>query len=117
MNIEDLRKICLRLPAVTEDVKWGADLCFSVGGKMFLVTGLDRTPVAVSLKVKDELFDEVISRKGFTPAPYLARYKWVTIEDISLLTDNELKEFIVKSYELIKSKLPKKILESLKNVS
>jgi predicted DNA-binding protein (MmcQ/YjbR family) len=41
MNIEALRKFCLSLPAVTEDVKWGADLCFSVGGKMFCVTSME----------------------------------------------------------------------------
>ena len=40
MNIEQLRKYCLSFPHATEDVKWGNDLCFCVGGKMFCVTGL-----------------------------------------------------------------------------
>jgi predicted DNA-binding protein (MmcQ/YjbR family) len=35
MNIEALRDLCRALPAVTEDIKWGHDLCFSVAGKMF----------------------------------------------------------------------------------
>ena len=114
MNIEELRQVCLRLPAVTEDVKWGVDLCFCVGGKMFLVTGLNQAPVCVSLKVKDELFEETVAREGFVPAPYLARYKWVLIEDINTLNNKELEKFITQSYELIKSNLSKKILESLK---
>ena len=41
MNIEHLREYCLSFPGATEDVKWGSDLCFSVGAKMFCVTGAD----------------------------------------------------------------------------
>ena len=41
MNIEQLRKFCLSFPGATEDIKWGADLCFCVGAKMFCVTGAD----------------------------------------------------------------------------
>jgi hypothetical protein len=32
MDIDQLRAICTALPAVTEDIKWGHDLVFSVGG-------------------------------------------------------------------------------------
>ena len=35
MNIEQLRKFCLSFPGATEDIKWGNDLCFCVGKKMF----------------------------------------------------------------------------------
>jgi predicted DNA-binding protein (MmcQ/YjbR family) len=35
MNIEELREFCIRLPAVTEDIKWGDNLVLSVGNKMF----------------------------------------------------------------------------------
>jgi predicted DNA-binding protein (MmcQ/YjbR family) len=40
MNVEDIQNICRQLPAVTEDIKWGHDLVFSIGGKMFCVVGL-----------------------------------------------------------------------------
>src|SRR5215212_467997 len=40
MNIEAIQVICKKLPAVTEDIKWGNDLVFSVGEKMFCVVGL-----------------------------------------------------------------------------
>ena len=42
MNIEEIQNLCKQLPGVTEDIKWGNDLCFSVGGKMFLVAGLEQ---------------------------------------------------------------------------
>src|SRR5688572_18872952 len=37
MNLETLRKHCLAFPGATEQIQWGADLVFKVGGKMFCV--------------------------------------------------------------------------------
>lgn len=108
MTLEELRTICLQLEDVTEDIKWGHDLCFSIGGKMFLVTSADETPTSASFKVDDEDFDTMIERKGFKPAPYLARYKWVWVGDINLVSKKEWKALAARSYELVKSKLPKK---------
>ena len=55
MDIEQIRAFCLQLKAVTEDVKWGNDLVFSVGGKMFCVASLE-PPFTCSFKVKDVTF-------------------------------------------------------------
>ena len=41
MTVESIRRWCLALPGVTEDIKWDDDLVFSVGGKMFCVAMLD----------------------------------------------------------------------------
>ena len=114
MTIEDIKTICKKLPAVTEDVKWGADLCFCVGTKMFCVTGLEQTPVGVSFKVTDEEFEEVSARPGFRPADYVARYKWVTVEDVNTMSKRELEKYIHQSYELVKAKLPKKLRDQIK---
>ena len=80
MNIDDIRSISMKLPHATVDVKWGADLCFSISGKMFCVAGTEG-PFGVSFKVPDEDFEEVSQRKGFKPADYVARYKWVTVTE------------------------------------
>jgi len=114
MNIESLREFCLSLPHATEDVKWGADICFSIGGKMFCVSGFSQ-PIHVSLKVSDEEFEEMSSRRGIIPAPYVARYKWVLISEDAGLTVKQWNYYIAQSYELVKSKLPKKIQKELKN--
>jgi predicted DNA-binding protein (MmcQ/YjbR family) len=106
MNIETLREFCQTLPAVTEDVKWGHDLCFSVAGKMFCVAALDG-PFTVSFKVKDDEFDEISSSPGFRPAPYAARYKWVLVEEVNKLNRKEWAHYIRQSYDLVKAKLPK----------
>ena len=113
MTLEDFRELCLSFPAATEEVKWENDLCFLIGKKMFAVAGLDRQPVAISFKTTPELFDQLTERSGFIPAPYLARYKWVTIQDISGLNEDELKKLVSNSYDLVLAKLPKKAKDQL----
>ena len=113
MNIEQLRKFCLAFPGATEDIKWGADLCFSVGAKMFCVTGADEGSGGISLKCTPEKFDELIEREGIDPAAYVGRYKWVHIANLDAVTPDELKLLIGKSYQLVFDKLPPKLRTSL----
>jgi predicted DNA-binding protein (MmcQ/YjbR family) len=113
MNIEQLRKFCLSFPGATEDIKWGADLCFSVGQKMFCVTGADSVSSGLSFKCTPEKFDELIERDGIDPAAYVGRYKWVHIENLDAVTPAELKDLIGKSYQLVFDKLPPKIKKSI----
>jgi predicted DNA-binding protein (MmcQ/YjbR family) len=112
MDIEFLRKLCLKLPAVTEDVKWGNDLVFSVGGKMFCVASLE-PPFKCSFKVKDEEFDELSNADGFMPAPYMARAKWVLVTKPTKLNKKEWEFYVRQSYDLIRKKLTKKLQRSL----
>jgi predicted DNA-binding protein (MmcQ/YjbR family) len=113
MNIEQLRKFCLSFPGATEDIKWGADLCFCVGGKMFCVTGADSMQSGLSIKCTPEKFDELIEREGIDPAAYVGRYKWVRIHDLNAVTPAELKTLIEKSYQLVFDKLPSRIKKDL----
>jgi predicted DNA-binding protein (MmcQ/YjbR family) len=112
MNTEELQSFCKSLPGVTEDIKWGNDLCFSIGKKMFCVTGL-HPPMTVSLKVKDDEFDELIDTQDIVSAPYVGRYKWILIERTERFTKKEWQHYIRQSYELIKAQLPKKTLKEL----
>jgi predicted DNA-binding protein (MmcQ/YjbR family) len=107
MTIEDVQTICKKLDNVTVDIKWGHDLCFNIGGKMFFVTDVDNVPTSASFKTDEETFNTLIEREGFKPAPYLARHKWVYVDDINRLSKKEWQHFIAQSYELIKAKLPK----------
>ena len=114
MQLEELRTLCKKFKAVTEDVKWGHDLCFCVGGKMFLVAGLDEHPTTASFKVLDEEFEEMCQKEGFSPAPYMARNKWVKIDDISRMKKKEWEHYAKQSYDYVKSKLTKKLQKELK---
>ena len=100
-----IRDICKKLPGVTEGIKWENDLCFMVAEKMFCVTNLS-SPLTVSLKVKEDEFDELTAIPGIQPAPYLARYKWVLVTDTTKLTVKEWRHYINQSYELVRLDLP-----------
>src|SRR5260370_41085834 len=107
MTIESLRAICRKLPEVTEDVKWGSDLCFSVSKKMFVVVNLE-PPHQVSFKCTPESFGELIERQGIIPAPYMARNMWVQEQELGeTLGRAEFAALVKTSYELVVAKLPK----------
>jgi predicted DNA-binding protein (MmcQ/YjbR family) len=108
MDIETLRDFCRALQAVTEDIQWGHEQCISIAGKMFCVASLEG-PLTVSFKVKDDEFDELANSPGLRPAPYVARYKWVLVDDVSKLTRKEWAHYVRQSYDLVRAKLPKKV--------
>jgi predicted DNA-binding protein (MmcQ/YjbR family) len=113
MNLERLRQICLALPGATEQIQWGADLVFKVGGKMFCVACTEQAPNIMSLKCDDESFAEMCEREGCLPAPYLARAKWVAIETWSTLEDREYEPIVERAYTLVRGTLPKKTQAAL----
>jgi predicted DNA-binding protein (MmcQ/YjbR family) len=107
MNVESLRKYCLAFPQATENLQWGEDLCFKVGGKIFTVVSLGGVPQSMSVKCTPEKFAELVEREGIKPAPYVGRYKWVMLESLDVLRDAEIKELVRQSYEMVSAKLPK----------
>ncbi len=111
MNLEQLRELCLSFPATSEDLKWGADICFSVADKMFCVTSEEG---GASFKVLPGEFDEMTERDGIIPAPYMARNKWVYVQEFNKLKPKEWKHCISQSYDLIRSKLPQRVQRTLK---
>jgi predicted DNA-binding protein (MmcQ/YjbR family) len=113
MTIEDIQNISKKLKGVTQDIKWENHLCFNVGGKMFLVTAPDDVPISASIKVSDEDFESLPERKGFMPAPYLARHKWVRMDDINLLSKKEWEYYMKNAYQLVGEKLPAKTRKQL----
>src|SRR5882762_7783037 len=114
MDAESVRKFCLSLPHVTEDVQWGSDLLFRIGNKMFAVVALDAaTDHRMSFKCTPETFAELTEREGIMPAPYVARYHWVALERFDALPERELKDLLINAYQLILEKLPGKLKAQL----
>lgn len=108
MEIEALRRYCLQFPHASENVQWGADLCFKVDGKLFAVTPLEPAPVSLSFKCSPESFAELCELPGVRPAAYLARAHWVSLEKLNTLPDAEMRERLAESYRLVFENLPKK---------
>jgi predicted DNA-binding protein (MmcQ/YjbR family) len=113
MNIEQLRTLCLSFPAATEQIQWGDNLLFKVGGKMFAIASLEPSPVWLSLKANPEEFAELTERPGVIPAPYLARAKWIALESQEALSNPELEALLRESYALVLAKLPRKLREKV----
>jgi predicted DNA-binding protein (MmcQ/YjbR family) len=108
MNVDWLREVCLSFPGTTEQIQWGNDLLFKVGGKMFAVTPLVPAPVCLSFKASPENFADLTERPNIIPAPYLARAQWVALETRDALHRDELARLLRDSYDLVFAKLPGK---------
>ena len=104
----------MSLPGATENIQWGDDRVFKIGGKMFACSGLDKGS-KYSFKVDDARFLELTDMPGVTPAPYLARAKWVQVEpDNCGIPDGDLEDLVRRSCELVFGKLPKKTQKTIR---
>jgi predicted DNA-binding protein (MmcQ/YjbR family) len=115
MDIEAIRKYCLEFPHTTEMMQWGADLCFKVDDKLFVVAAIEMVPQRLSLKCTPENFAVLCERTGIIPAPYLARAQWVSLLGLNVVSEDELRELIAESYRLVWERLPKKRQVELEN--
>ena len=74
MKIEEIQSFCHSLPGTTEDLKWGCDIVFSVGKKMYAVIGMvEEGPTPVSFKTTPDLYGQLTQLPDIVPAPYVAR--------------------------------------------
>jgi len=62
----------------------------------------------LSFKCSDEGFAELLEQDGLTPAPYLARAKWVALEHFDALGDKQILARLDEAYRLVFEKLTKK---------
>jgi predicted DNA-binding protein (MmcQ/YjbR family) len=106
MNVDKIREYCLAFRGAKENLQWGDDLCFKIGGKIFTIVGLDNPRLC--FKCTPETFSELIEREDIRPAPYVGRYKWVMLDRLDALPSDELKELIRQSYEMVVAKAPAK---------
>lgn len=114
MDKEAFRSLCLSHPHATEQVQWGNDLLYKVGGKMFAVTNLEPAEITgISFKCTPEMFAELMERDGIQPAAYLARYHWVHVARLDALKARELRDLIQASYTMVYEKLPPSVKKAL----
>jgi predicted DNA-binding protein (MmcQ/YjbR family) len=111
MNIEELRTYCLQKPYVTEELPFGPDtLVFKIGGKIFLLTGLDTINFAFNVKCEPELAIQLRAEHPCVqPGYHMNKTHWNTIQIDGSVADKILMQWIDHSYELIFNSLPKKL--------
>jgi predicted DNA-binding protein (MmcQ/YjbR family) len=106
MDVDTIREFCLSFPHAAENLQWGDDLCFKIGGKIFVIVGLDNPRLC--FKCTPEIFAELIEREDIRPAPYVGRYKWVMLDRLDAVRRDELRGLIRESYEMVAAKAPGK---------
>ncbi len=111
MNIEEFRDYCLSKKGVTEDFPFDEKtLVFKVMGKMFALSGLERTPSQVNLKCDPER--SISLREEFDgfiiPGYHMSKAHWNTLF-IENLPPRLILELIDHSYDLVVAKFPKKL--------
>lgn len=109
MTPRQIDRFCASLPAATRTVQWEGVAVFKVGGKMFcLVAPAEHSVGRVSFKSAPEHYDALSRSPGFRPAPYLARAKWVSVDDPASLTDAEMKAYLRRAHAVIAAALPRR---------
>jgi predicted DNA-binding protein (MmcQ/YjbR family) len=106
MRVDSIRVFCLSLPHATEKLQWGDNLCFKARDKIFAILGLDE--LRLCFKCTSEVFSELIEREHMRPAPYLGRYKWILLERLDALSEDELKDLIRDSHGMVVAKAARK---------
>ena len=109
MNLAKAMRLCRAFPGATEEIKWGDVLVYCVGGRMFAATDNTDAPRRISFKVDDDIFLGLTGRPGIVPAPYLARARWVRVDDLATLSDAEAAQLLACAYELVFARLTKKL--------
>lgn len=105
MTPAQLESAALALPGVEVSIKWGADRCFVVGGKMFAATDPERR--SLSMKMTDIAYEALTQTGRAQPAPYAARFKWVIFEDLAALDAAEVTDWLKTAHGLVAAGLTK----------
>jgi predicted DNA-binding protein (MmcQ/YjbR family) len=117
MNVDSVRGYCLSFPQARENLQWGETLCFKVTGKIFATLSLASVPPSLCFKCVPEKFAELCEQDGIRPAPYVGRYKWVLLERLDVLGNEELEDLIHQSYEMVVGKGKAKAQVSRQKIS
>ena len=106
MDIEALRAYVLQKPGVTEGFPFGEDtLVFKIKNKIFLLTGLDSSPLQFNVKCDPDKAIEL--REEFAavmPGYHMNKKHWNTVIADGAVPQKLLKELIDHSYDLVSKK-------------
>lgn len=114
MNIEKFRDHCIQKYGVTEEFPFDENtLVFKVKGKMFALIDVDLFE-SVNLKCDPE--EAITLREKYEAVKggyHMNKKHWNTIKLNGSLSDQEIFHWLNHSYDLVVSKLPKKLREEV----
>ncbi|MFL5752246.1 MAG: MmcQ/YjbR family DNA-binding protein [Bacteroidia bacterium] len=115
MDIEELREYCLAKRWTEETFPFDNEtLVFKVGGKAFLLSGINSRPVQFNVKCDPALAIELREEHSCVlPGYHMNKKHWNTIVCDGTVSNKLLKQWIDHSYELVVTSLSKKQKELL----
>jgi predicted DNA-binding protein (MmcQ/YjbR family) len=115
VTYEEFNDFCRSLAATTYVVQWGGSHVWKVGGRVFAIGGWERQTEAYTFKVTPIAFEILKSRPGLRPAPYLASRGMTWIQHFAEpgLSDDDLRDYLRQSYQLVAHGLSKRKLAEL----
>lgn len=110
MTRDDFNIFCGGLRATSHVIQWGGSDVWKVGGKVFAISGWNNGKDAFTFKASDMGFEVLSQMPGLRGAPYMASrgLKWIQHYADPGLSDGELKEHLLHSYDMIVAGLTKK---------
>jgi predicted DNA-binding protein (MmcQ/YjbR family) len=115
MHVEDLRQLCLSLPATEECFPFDSEtLVFKVCGKMFCLVPLEKAPLTFNVKCDPERAIELREHhSGVQAGWHMSKTNWNTVVQDGSFTDADARQWVIDSYRLVVSGLPKKVQATL----
>ncbi len=115
MNIEVFRELCLSMKGAEETFPFDeVTLVFKVMGKMFALLPLDDVPPRANLKADPEWSESLReNHHQIIPGWHMNKKHWNTVYLEDGLEDNLIAEMVKHSYDLVVSKLTKKLKAEL----
>ena len=120
MNIEELREYCIGKKGATEELPFGPDtLVFKVGGKVFLLVGLDQVnQLACNVKCDPDRATALRAEYPQTvfPGYHMNKKHWNTVHCNQELPDTVIEELIDHSYDLVFKSLTRSIKDQMSSL-
>lgn len=114
MTRDEFNDYCKSLKSATNVVQWGEASVWKIGGKVFAIhPGHDEDDHRISFKCSELNFQILIELEGIQIAPYLKQGNWVQITTEDAMNNQDIKDYIKSSYDIISGKLTKKLREEL----
>lgn len=114
MTRDELVAYCLAKPGAWEDEPWEGDLVAKVHDKIFAFLGSGGDSGAVTVGVKcgatRDVADEWLRRypEGARVMAYIGRSGWNSLTADGEIPEDEIREAVDGSYDLVVTKIPKK---------
>jgi predicted DNA-binding protein (MmcQ/YjbR family) len=115
MHLEELRDYCLSKKGVEEALPFGPEtLVLKVMGKIFLLTGIENSPIQFNIKCLPEKVIELREQYSCViPGYHMNKQHWNTIICDGSASKKTIFSWIDDSYNLVASSLTKKLKSEL----